>query len=227
MGGSTFVFIESKTFEFAIEEGGSFFLLHIYERGRNSIRSICMGKESAKRILFHIEELISKQKLGQFARTVREGDRVLILQLVSNAHGTFLLFSELDNGHRRGSIVISEGKSGSGWRGFGMHLRKTILLIIQATGAKQARATFKPVRVMEKFRQNLGGFGDKGKEISLGFQNLKSQISWGGNSGTNKVHVGADVTSVTPGFNGVADKDVNSSLVLDITLHVERGDEGK
>ena len=124
MGGSTFVFIESKTFEFAIEEGGSFFLLHIYERSRNSIRSICMGKESAKRILFHIEELISKQKLGQFARTVREGDRVLILQLVSNAHGTFLLFSELDNGRRRGSIVISEGKSGSGWRGFGMHLRK-------------------------------------------------------------------------------------------------------
>ena len=108
-----------------------------------------------------------------------------------------------------------------------MHLRKTILLIIQAIGAKQARATFKPVRVMEKFRQNLGGFGDKGKEISLGFQNLKSQISWRGNSGTNKVHVGADVTSVTLGFNGVADKDVNSSLVLDITLHVERGDEGK
>ena len=227
MGGSTFVFIESKTFEFAIEEGGSFFLLRIYERGRNSLRSICMGKESAKRILFHIEELISKQKSGQFARTVREGDRVLILQLGSNAHGTFLLFSELDNGCRRGSIVIPEGKSGFGWRGFGTHLRKTILPIIQTIGVKQARATFKSVRVMENFQQNPGGFGEKGKEISLGFQNLKSQISWGGNFGTYKVQVGVHVTSVTSIINGAADKCVNTSLTLDITLRVERGDEGK
>ena len=75
MGGSTFVFIESKTFEFAIEEGGSFFLLRIYERGRNSVRSICMGKESAKRFLLHVEELLSKQKPSQFARLVREGDK--------------------------------------------------------------------------------------------------------------------------------------------------------
>ena len=94
MGGSTFVFIESKTFEFAIEEGCSFFLLRIYERGQNSLRSVCMGKESAKRILFHVEELISKQNSGQFARMVREGDRILILQLGSNAHGTFLFFSK-------------------------------------------------------------------------------------------------------------------------------------
>ena len=171
--------------------------------------------------------MISKQKSGQFARTVREGDRVLILQLGSNAHGTFLLFSELDNGCRRGSIVIPEGKSGFGWRGFGTHLRKTILPIIQTIGVKQVRATFKSVRVMENFQQNPGGFGDKGKEISLGFQNLKSQISWGGNFGTDKVQVGVHVTSVTSIINGAADKCVNTSLTLDITLRVERGDEGK
>ena len=64
LGGSTFVFIEAKTFEFAIEEGGSFFLLHIHERGRSSLCSICMGKESAKRMLFHVEELLSKTNLG-------------------------------------------------------------------------------------------------------------------------------------------------------------------
>ena len=88
MGGSTFVFIESKTFEFVIEEGGSFFSLRIFERGRHSSRSVCMGKESAKRLLFHVEELMSKHKPGQFARTVREGDRILILQLGSNARIT-------------------------------------------------------------------------------------------------------------------------------------------
>ena len=114
MGGSSFVFIESKSFEFAVEEGGSFFSLCIYERGRQFTRSVCMGKESAKRILFHIEELATKQQTGQFARTVREGDRTFILQLGSNAHGTFLLFSELVKGRWRGSIVIPEGKLGSG-----------------------------------------------------------------------------------------------------------------
>lgn len=67
-------FIESKSFEFVVEEGGSFFLLHIYERGRISLRSICMGKKSAMRILNHIEDLVSKQSPGRFARTVREGD---------------------------------------------------------------------------------------------------------------------------------------------------------
>lgn len=75
MGGSTFVFIESKTFEFVVEEGGTFYLLRIYERGRNSLRFVCLGKESAMRILIHVEELLSKQSLGQFARTVREGDK--------------------------------------------------------------------------------------------------------------------------------------------------------
>ena len=64
MGGSTFVFIESKTFEFVVEEGGTFYLLRIYERGRNSLQFICMGKGSAMRILIHIEELISKQSPG-------------------------------------------------------------------------------------------------------------------------------------------------------------------
>ena len=64
MGGSTFVFIESKTFEFVVEEGGTFYLLRIYERGRNALCSVCMGKESAMRILIHIEELISKQSPG-------------------------------------------------------------------------------------------------------------------------------------------------------------------
>ena len=113
MGGSTFVFIEAKTFEFAIEEGGPFFLLRILERGRSSLRSVCLSKEYAKRILFHVEEFLSKPNPGQLARTIRECNSVLILQLGSNAHGSFLLVSELDKVHRKGSIVIPKGKLGS------------------------------------------------------------------------------------------------------------------
>ena len=58
MGGSTFLSIESKTFEFSIEEGGSFFMLRIVERGQNSLRYVLVGRESARRFLFHMEELL-------------------------------------------------------------------------------------------------------------------------------------------------------------------------
>ena len=98
MGGSTFSFIESKTFEFFVEEGGSYFLLRIFERGHTSMRSVFMGKESANPFLFHLEELISKRSPGHYARTIRKGDLVFILQLGSNAHGTFLMVSELLHG---------------------------------------------------------------------------------------------------------------------------------
>ena len=78
----------------------------------------------------------------------------------------------------------------------------------------------------EKTWQMPGGFGNKGKEFTLGFQNLKSCISRGDNSGSNKEQVWADVTSVTSVFNGVADISLNTTLTLDIVLRVERGKEG-
>ena len=52
MGGSVFFFVESKSFEFSVEEGGMFYQLRIYERGRDSLRSIFMGRGSAKKLLF-------------------------------------------------------------------------------------------------------------------------------------------------------------------------------
>ena len=44
MGGSDFFFVESKTFEFLVEEGGSYILLRIFERGLTSMRSVFMGR---------------------------------------------------------------------------------------------------------------------------------------------------------------------------------------
>ena len=87
-----------------------------------------MGRESAHRLLFHMEELLSKQSSDHFARTKRKGEKVFILQMGSNAHGMFLLLSELLHGRRRGNIVIPEGRMGSGWRGFGLHPRKMLEL---------------------------------------------------------------------------------------------------
>ena len=93
------------------------FISFVFMRGRDSLRSIFMGKGSARRLLFNVEELISGQFHGQFAKSFCEGDKFFILQ------GSFLLISELIHGHRRkGFIGVPEGKSRSGWRGFGLHL---------------------------------------------------------------------------------------------------------
>ena len=57
MGGSLFFFIESKSFKFSVQEGGSFFLLRIFERSRDSLRLV-LGKESAKRLFSLMENFI-------------------------------------------------------------------------------------------------------------------------------------------------------------------------
>ena len=138
-----------------------------------------------------------------------------------------LTVSELDKGRRKGSIVILEGKQGSGWKSFGVQLRKTILPQIQNNGAKHRSATLRPVRMTEKFRQAPRGLGKKGKESALSFQNLKSCISWGGISRTDKHHVGAEVTSVKSAINEAENPSVNTSLSLDISLRVEHGNVAK
>ena len=81
--------------------------------------------------------------------------------------------------------------------------------------------------MMERVWQALGGLGNKGKESALGVQNLKSCISWGGIFGIDKHHVGAEVTSVTSALNEAENISANTSLSLDISLCVERGNEGK
>ena len=126
MGGSIFFFVESKMFEFSVEEGGTYFMLRIYERNKDSFRSVFTGKESAKRLSTYVEDLMSHSPPEQFARTFKDGNKVFILQLGFNVHGSFLMISELVHGHRKGLIIVLEGKLGSGWRGFGFHLHKAI-----------------------------------------------------------------------------------------------------
>ena len=127
MGGSLFFFVESKSFEFSVEEGGSFFLLHIFERSRDSLQSVFMGKECAKRLLSIMENFIFSKSREHFAHSVRDGETVFILQSGSNAHGDFLMISELLHGCRKGFLVIPEGRMSNGWRGFVWHLKKVLV----------------------------------------------------------------------------------------------------
>ena len=87
-----------------------------------------LGKESAKRLFSIIENFIYLKSPGHFARSVREGETVFILQSGSNAHGSFLMISKLLHGRRKGFLVIPEGRMGSGWRGFVCHLKKALAL---------------------------------------------------------------------------------------------------
>ena len=106
MGGSIFFFVESKTFEFSVEEGGTYFLLRIFERSWNSLRSVFMGRESAKCLLAIVEELMSTKTPSTFARTFRDNEKVFILQLGSNSHGSFLMILELIHGRQKGLLVV-------------------------------------------------------------------------------------------------------------------------
>ena len=42
MGGSTFFFVKSKTFEFSVEEGGTFYLLRILENSREILHDLSL-----------------------------------------------------------------------------------------------------------------------------------------------------------------------------------------
>ena len=123
---NSFPKIESKTFEFSVEEGGSYFSLRIFERGHSFMHFVFLGKESANQFLFHLEELNSNQSPSHYARTIREGDVVFILQLGSNTCGKFLMVSELLHGWRKGNIVIPKGRFGCGWHYFSLNLRKIV-----------------------------------------------------------------------------------------------------
>lgn len=82
MGGAIFFSVESKIFEFSVEDRGTFYMLRIYERSTGSLSSVFMAKESAKRLLTIVEDLIPNVSPGQFVRTLRDGEKVFILHWV-------------------------------------------------------------------------------------------------------------------------------------------------
>ena len=175
MGGSIFFFVESKTFEFSVEEGGTYYMLRIYERNQDSLRSVFKGKGSATRLLAIVEDLMSNVTTGNFARTFRDGDKVFILQIGSNAHGSFFMISELVHGRRKGFIVVPEGKLGSGWRGFGFHLRKAIApetLVIRLPQSVLKPVAEKSLLLATAEADRKDGCGSKkGKPLMPNFEN--------------------------------------------------------
>ena len=58
MGGFRSFFIESKLFQLVIEEGGNFFSLKIFERGKYYMQSVFMGKSAALWTMRNLEHTI-------------------------------------------------------------------------------------------------------------------------------------------------------------------------
>ena len=237
MGGSIFFFVESKTFEFSIEEDGTYFMLHIFERNWDSLRSIFMGKESANHLLAIVEDLMSNTTPGNFAQTSRDGEKVFILQLGSNAHDSILMILELIHGRWKGFLVVPEGKSGSELRGFDLHLRKAIasgtLAIKQPPNSilKSIVEKSKPflLAAVEGDRREGGG-SKKGKQLMPNFQtSTKSNFS---NQSQDTRYLNAEKKQTTFKANLLVEITKNFSsgnelfLTLDVCLGLERGPDG-
>ncbi len=147
MGGSRFLFIESKTFEFLIEGGGAPRVC-INEMGREIVRSVVMGRECAKRMAVAIDDLVSKPYVESFVHSFRVGDIVLLLQRSSNSRGNYISLQEIHRGGRKGSIIILEGRNNGDWCGFGLELRR--LFIIENHTVKHAVMENKPAPVVQE-----------------------------------------------------------------------------
>ena len=89
MGGFRSFFIESKLFQLVVEEGGNFFFLKIFERGKYYMQSVFMGKSAALWIMRNLEHTMVGVNLKQFF-TFREGDTTYTLQQGSNSFGQYL-----------------------------------------------------------------------------------------------------------------------------------------
>ena len=125
MGGFRSFFIESKLFQLVDEEGGNFFSLKIFERGKYYMQSVFMGKSATLWIIRSLEHTMIGASPKQFFM-LKEGDTAYTLQRECNSFGQYLAVTELKVGGLRRTIIIPAGKLKQGWRTFGIELRRIL-----------------------------------------------------------------------------------------------------
>ena len=81
-------------------EGGNFFSLKIFERGKYYMQSVFMGKSAALWIMQNLELIVIGVSPKQFF-TIRESDIAYTLQRGSNSFGQYLSVIELKVDRRR------------------------------------------------------------------------------------------------------------------------------
>ena len=158
MGGVRSFNIESKFFQLILEEGGRYYRLQIYERGKFFMRSVFLGKLAAQWLMANLEHLVVGVNPKQFF-TFREGDTTFTLQRSSNSFGQFLLLTELKVGGSRRSVFIPVGKERNGWRRFGLELRKVLNPSLYAMGGFELPKFIPQQRVNLEFH-HLGTYAE-------------------------------------------------------------------
>ena len=71
-------YIESKLFEFILEEGGRTYGLWIFERGKNRMHNVLLGKEGASPLHSMLVEIFSQPLDQQFIKPCMEGVKVML-----------------------------------------------------------------------------------------------------------------------------------------------------
>ena len=128
--GTRSFYIESKRYDFFMEEGKGPSSVKLFERGKYRLNSVFTGKEGARWLERGIEENIVREEAPAFVRTFREHDKGYVMRRDNNKHGRYLEVTEYGRGGCKGKIIIPEGPKLGGWRGFNAELR---LLINQGT----------------------------------------------------------------------------------------------
>ena len=231
MGGNRHFFIESKAFEFGVDHGGGAFIVRLYERGKDTLRSVFMGKASAVTLLAAMEELVSKNNTRNFVRTIREGETVFIIQRCSNKKGRYVMIQAIHRAGRRGQIIIPEGRNCNGWRGFAVELRSTIYpevkprhttrdpLRKESSEKKGDGAAKSYAAVASGLGRNMGGGNSKGKEIiSENIPDFAQQSML--NPKSNKLTL-----NIENGLYG-RNKGEGDSVNLSLNIHLIRGSNG-
>lgn len=71
-------YIESKLFKFILEEGGRTYELWIFERGKNRMHKVLLGKEGASSLHSMLVEIFSQPLDQQFIKSCMEGVKVML-----------------------------------------------------------------------------------------------------------------------------------------------------
>ena len=193
---------------------------------------------------------MSNSRPENFARTIRDGNKVFILQMGLNAHGSFLMISELLHGRRTGLIIVPEGKLGSGWRGFGFHLRKAIAPDSLGTKPPSQSALFPSMPKFRNHKSFLSALVDGDRKSSsgsrtekLGLPNIQNSIKSNlaiKSSLSNQKHQNLDLCDRGAGQVSVVPEaevtlvvqddtriNADSPLSLEVSLCLVRGLNGK
>lgn len=131
MGLSRWFFVETKSFEFAMEEGVS--VSRVFERSRGIMHSISMGNVTVLWLLAILEELLKVEASKVLLKSSRVGSKAHTLS--RGVQIDLVAIWPLQN-----MAVVARGSSRlsqKGWSGFVHELRKTIELSQTSSGDGQ------------------------------------------------------------------------------------------